>query len=464
MKRVKKYLFLALVFVVFPLVSFACNETTFEDVPWGSSSQSVEDIVSQVTASKNVMIESGLAVEYKTITTYNFKQTLNNDFQNRVVRDEKTTILSNWNSQNAVAKVENLRYIDNILTETSTEYYVKYQGQTGVSCYLYSENTRLVNEAEVTTYNRENYSTVDNPFLTLLSEIIYDTNITEVSVVSEKVFEEDLYYRLTSEVGELAVVNNKFSENDDIFSNPNLFELYNETEDYVISFNCEYGLNEAEYLQHFALSYNIERSNGVFHERETYLSVNSVTTLSTYGRDVAIPSSPENVDLYTVSGFKDCVSEGDSYITYQDNASGQGLTNEYSVYKKGDDYIFNVRVYNSQTAVGETKHYYASKLNDAFTIYQINVENGTYYDVTSTINPLFLSFDYNLGLVNTDQEEGIYQFGTTESYIEIRLVNGEVYSVKTQNSGALYVVEYGSGMPSDEVFYDIEDFEFVESE
>ena len=463
MKKIKKYFFLALFFVLSPLAFLACNETAFNDIPWGASSMAIKDIIESATSSKNVMIESGLPVIYETTTTYTFRQTLNNDFQDREIRDEKTTTLSNWNSQNAVAKIENSRYIDDILVSFSTEYYVKYQGQTGTSCYLYISETEITEGVEVTSLRRENYSTVDNPFLTLLNDIIYDTSESEVSVVNEKIFEEDTYYRLSSQVGELAIINAKFSENDDIFSNPSMFELYNQTEDYVISFSCEYALNSAEYLKYFALSYDVERSNGVPHERETYLSVNSTTSLVDYGRNISLPSAPENVDIYTVSGFKDCVMADNSYISYRDSATTQGLYNEYSVYRNGEDYMFNMRSYNSQTAIGETTHYYASRTESGYTIYQINIEDGTYF-ATTGFNPLFLSFDYSGNLLNSNVEQGTYQFGTNEAYIEIGVQNNEIYSVKTQNSSLWYVLEYSVGMPSDEVFYDIDDLVLIESE
>lgn len=475
MDKYKKYVFLMLVVVCFSVFGFACGETTFNEVPWGDSLLTVNEVLEDTTSSKNIMIEAGLPVVYKTTTTYSFRQTLNDDFQNRTIKDEMTTTLSDWGSQNAVAKIDVVRYVDDVQVMSYTEHYVKYYSIAGEACRIYREENVIQEGQTITSLSRGDFSTVYNPFLTLLNQIIRDPSpagveinfdeediLTYVSMVKEKVYNEDTYYLLSSDVEDLDILNNEFEENSDIFNQPSLFQLYNKNQDYVISFNCQYGLNAMDYLKHFSLSYDIERGSGVPQERETYLSVTMTTDLQSYGNSVEIPSQPENVDLYTVNDFKDCVGATNSFVVYRDKSSNQGEYNEYSVYKMADRYLFNVRRYNSLTLIGEEENYCAVRNANRYVIYQIDAENGEYIDVSNKINPLFLSFDYSGTLFSSDEQDGIYQFGSVEAYIEIAMQQNEVYSVKTQNSQPWYICEYGDGRPTDENFYDIEGLTFVE--
>ena len=454
MKKLKNYIFLIFALFMFPIILFGCNETTFDSVPWNSSEMLPEEVIELANESKQYMIEDiGLPVTYETTTTYTFSKRLDGNFENRIIRDEQTITLSNSNQPDAVAKIELSRYVDNNLVSSRTETYVQDEANVYISQTQYEELE--AENSESTSLIRQAYSTVDNSFSNLLSEVIYDVNGNETNVVSQKTFENVEYYKLTSQAvsstSGLDLLNRDFVENEDIFNNPGLFEIYDKSLDYVISFNCQYGINPSNYLTYFAMNYEIQNGSDSFQgDRAVYLRVSSVTNLVSFGANMELPTVPENKDLFTVSTYMNIVCQDDSYVIYQD--STESRNNRVTVYKNGQDYCFKYEENNAGTFL-TTKYYFARLIDSSYTVYELNIDAGTYKDVSNTFNPLFLEFDYSQDLLYEDSENGIYQFGTSESYIEIGMQNGEVYSVKTQSSQPWFVSEYGFGRPND--IYDL---------
>ena len=452
MKKIKNYIFLICALFMFPIILTGCNETTFDSVPWNSSEMLPEEVVELANESKQYMIEDiGLPVIYETTTTYTFSKRLDGNFENRIIRDEQTISLSNSNQPNAVAKIVFSRYVDDNLISSRTETYVQDEAKVYISQTQYLETE----SAESTSLLRQSYSTVDSSFSNLLSEVVYNVNANETNVVNQKTFENVEYYKLTSQAvsstSGLDLLNRDFVENEDIFNNPGLFEIYDKSLDYVISFNCQYGINPSNYLTYFAMNYEIQNGSDSFQgDRAVYLRVSSVTNLVSFGASMELPTVPENKDLYTVSTFMDIAGQDDSYVIYQD--SSESRNNRVTVYKDGQDYCFKYEENNAGTFLS-TKYYFARFIDSRYIVYELNINAGTYKDVSNTFNPLFLEFDYSQDLLYEDNDNGIYQFGSSESYIEIGMQGGEIYSVKTQNSQPWYVLEYGFGRPND--IYDL---------
>lgn len=444
MKNIKKIMFFCLIFLFFPFAFFGCNEQTFDSVPWQDSNLSAKEIISNLENSKSYMIENvGLPVKYKTTTTYTFYARIDGSGDKKVIKENRITTLSNGNENNSLAKVEISRIENDDEVYSLTKTYNQGKG------LLYTSES-VVDESleKETTLSRTSYGTVENSFLKILSEVVYSVDEKAFSLASQKEFEQVDYYKIVSESlnkdNGLEYLNKKFVQNSNIYSSPNLFEVYDKSMDYVTKFSTEYGLDKSNYLTYFALDYEISQGDNNFQgERKVYLKVHSVTKLESYGQQVELPTLPENLDLYEVNTFVNTAKLDNSYVIYID-----GTVNDYNqiiTYKNGEDYIAKYDNYLSGTFVGST-YYYIKKVESGYDKYIVDKTNLT-CQKKELFNPLFIEFDYSRKYLN--KTDNSYRFGVEGDFLIVEVKDGEISGVRYNNSTLWSVVSYGMDRPSD---------------
>ncbi len=458
MKKLRIYLIFVFMVFLFPFSLVGCGEATFENTPWKSSTLSISDALTKVKNNREYMDSSLLNVIYNTNITYKFYRTSDELFQNKTINENILTTLNYSSSNNGKARVEKKRSENNTQTDYKNEFYDMKDGKK------YSTQTKTVSEQTTTIYREENFIT-SNAFINLLNNVIYDIKEDEMIVVEEKTFDNVDYYKFTSNAKSsttgLELINSNFTENIDLQNSPTLFQIYDKSTDYIISFTCEYGFNKSNYLVYSAINYTMQHANnnitGMF---ENALQVSVVTRLDSFGKDVE-EVQIEDKGLYTACTFVSDMSQDKTYVAYRN--SNEDIYEKTTVQREGDNFLIKVENYkvNQIDQSKPTKYYYIVKEQNTYNIYLINLEDYT-YSLTNEYSPSFLYIDYSLSYNSqaVTSNENEYQFGLAENYYTVTVQDSAVYMIRTRYNDNLYIGEKGSYQEQDKIF-DITLFDLV---
>jgi len=318
--------------------------------------------------------------------------------------------------------------------------------------YIYTIKTTYAteeDEEDIVFMEREATNIGDRTFYTMLGNIIFEAQENEADKVSEKVFNNVQYYKLTSNTLNLENIQAKFAEKSDLITNPELFVINKSGEDYVMPFSYEYGITNLDYINYFSLNYSIGNSNMPDGQNfERYLTVSSVTTLEKYGNSVEIATVPENINDFTVATFDNTVKSDEYYVVYNQVIDENNHIKTTTQRESNGNIRVKVEEYNLDTPVN-TEYYYLDYEATSFTAYKINSENRTYM-VQESFEMPFLIFDYSFEFF-TKTIEGAYQYGSNEAYNLIRMQDGEVYSIadgKSEDATILQILDFDKGETS----------------
>lgn len=426
---------------------FGCGEETFDSTPWTASQDTVADVVEKFNESKEYLNNVGLPVKFSTETTFQLYQRLDGSGERRTVKDiTYTTLYYEAKIQN-LAEVVTKRYIDNYLTSEVSSLYDSTQtdGKKYTTSTTYTKDEEGI-EGENTTYRVDDFNISDTAFLEILSERMYIPNSKTLTQANQKTFDNISYYQLKSTSSDaqsgLDVLKDEFKENSNLYNCPNLYEVYNKKQDYVLNFSFEFGLDVSGYLNYFSFNYSILNSdNDRRGERSTYLTVSSVTKLIDYGQEVKSPENVEDKDFYLVNTFVDTVKQDNSYVIYKD--SNLANYNLIKAYKVQGGYFLTVTPYeaNLEQTENEKKYYFKSEGN-IYKGYEIDKTNKTYS--TTDYSPLLLQFNFNKSYLSKGTSG--YMFGTSENYTNINVSNGEINYVNAKGTNEWYVDSWGTGL------------------
>ena len=169
MKKIAKLTLFLMFMIIFPVITFACGEVLFDDIPYLASPSTTQSIISRVDETRALMINSiELKVKLKTTNTYKYLE--NSTQQAKEVRDEITTTLGKTSDNPSVAQVEKTRYIDNFKVWYELKTYSHTTLQNGQeSSFLYTFFQTYDNDGNVvsSTFNRETYNQTINNFLSM---------------------------------------------------------------------------------------------------------------------------------------------------------------------------------------------------------------------------------------------------------------------------------------------------------
>ncbi len=438
MKKLKLFSVLIFAVVIAPFF-FGCGEATFDTTPWETSENTVEEIVEKFDDAKNFLLEVGLPVKFTTETTYTFSKKLDDSGEDKVVKDTTTTLLYYESNTPTVAEVVKTRFEDNEKkNETSTIYYNN-EGMSYTTITTFEDNKSEKKYSATSILKND-----ERTFKEILSKVIFRADDNALTSIKQKTYKEVDYYQFLSSSssidGGLALLNDKFNENKDLYSEPNFYEVMDKRHDYVTNFSSEFGIDKIGYLKYFTFNYSVENSNDVRPgERKTYLVVSSVTKLDEYGQTLEKPQDIEDKNFYSAHTFVDLVKQDGTYISYRDN-----LTNEYNnitAYKVAGGYFANVQSHDSTTNVVEY-NYYFEEIENGFKGYLLDLNNKTYKETNKQF--LFLQFDFTKSYLTKRNSE--YLFGTSDNYTSITVQDNKILSIKTKDSTEWYVVEYGKDM------------------
>ncbi len=465
-KKLKLFVILLVAVMAMPLF-FGCGEETFETTPWASSEATVLDIVNKFDDSKAYLNKVGLPVKFSTVTTFNLSKRLDESGEEKVVKDETSLTLFYDSTQN-LAEIVTKRYVDGQLTKEKT---TLYDDSTDKKIYTttisYTKDEETLEGKKTTTYRVDNLSQSATTFLDILSQIVSIPNKNALTSVNQKTFDNIDYYQLLSSSssdsqGGLNLLNEElFSENSDLYNEPNLYQVFDKAHDYVLNFSCEYGVDSmSDYLSYFAFNYSVSDSNNSRPgERGVYLKVSSTTNLVDYGEKLESPKMVDDKDFYSVSTFVDTVKENNSYVYYRDSL--QANYNLVKVYKKENGMFVSVVPYvdGALNSEGEKKYYFSYEGN-MYSGYEIDLKEKTYE--STTYKPTFLDFDYSKDYLSKDGDS--YKYGTSEKYIKIKISNLTdekiKFAVRAMETNEMYVSDYGVGL-EDFAGYDFKDFTLV---
>ncbi len=451
MKIIKKFLVIMCLVLVLPLALTACGEQTFDTTPWIISTKTSDDVAEEVESSRaRMMDELNIPVKYVTTTTFKFYGTLDERFSSKIVREVTTATFSSADIQNATAKIETLTYENDVLKTRKEDSYLRYNENYG---YKYIKHTTIAtseDDAEEVFMERQNVSMSSRSFYTMLGEIIFEPGENEADIVSQKDFNGIHYYLLTSSTDNLNFgIKEKFSERSDLFTSPTLFALDNKLDDYVMPFSYTYGITAAKYISYFAINYTISNSNRTGNHNEDnffekYLTVSSITTLERFGENVEIPSAPENKDDYTVATFDNIVKSDEYYIQYRQITGANSYILTTTQRRADGNVMVSIDTYIASNL--STEYYFLEYSEDkTFVAYKINSENDT-YAVDENFSAPFIAYNFSSELVSATN--GVYQFGTSESYYLLTLNNGEIYSItnsREEDAVVLLIENFGNG-------------------
>lgn len=438
MKKIKIFVFLALLIVVTPLF-LGCGEATFESTPWVASESGVAQTITKLDEAKEFLHDVGLPVKFSTVTTYNLSKRLDDSGKNLTVREETTTTLYYKSREPSLAEVKTKRFVENEKTSEVTTLYNNDEGK------VYTTSVTFSGERSTTTYRVATYSKVDMTFNKILSQTIYTASEKSLTKVNQKTFNDINYYQLVSssvsvESG-LAVLNDSFSESASLYDDPKLYEVFDKKHDYVLSYSAEFGVDGSGYLDYFAFNYSVSHSNDTRPgERKVYLSVSSKTRLDEYGQDLESPKEVSDKDFYLASTFMDTVKEVGTNVSYRDSLSSS--YNFVTAYRSVDGIFVRTTVYENGIAKGDSRTYFYKTLGSGYEMYELNIREKKYS--TTTYEPLLLLFDYSRPFYTKRSDD--YMFGTSERYTKIKVKDGEIYSVGVKDSTDWYVTNYGVGM------------------
>ncbi len=452
MKKLKVFVFLALVALVTPLF-FGCGEATFESTPWVASESSVAETIAKLDEAKEFLHDVGLPVKFSTVTTYDLSKRLDDSGKNVIVREETTTTLYYKSREPNLAEVKTKRSIG---SETLSEVTTLYDNDEGK---VYTTSKSFSGEDETTTYRVATYSKVDMTFNKILSQTIYTAKESALTSVNQKTFNDINYYQLVSssvspESG-LAVLNDEFAESATLYDDPKLYQVFDKKHDYVLNYSAEFGVDGSGYLDYFAFNYSVSHSNDTRPgERSVYLKVSSTTRLDEYGQDLEAPSEVSDKNFYLANTFVDTVRISGTYVSYRDSLSSS--YNFVTAYKATDGIFVRTTVYENGIAKGDSKTYFYKKSGSGYDMFELNIREQKYS--LTTYEPLLLLFDYSRPFYTKRNND--YMFGTSEKYTKLNIRDGEIYSVGIKDSTDWYVTNYGVGM-GEFINVNIDDYTFV---
>lgn len=479
MKKLKNLFFLFIFVLISPLFAFACGETTFDDVPYVSSPKTAPEVISDIDYTRDSMINSiELKVLLTTTNTYTFLDTDNQNY--KVVKDViKTTIGKVSDKPSAVAMIEKTRFDENgQQLSFESKIYENFSPDSGNrKSYVYTKSQVFDSQENTvlsTDYTRESYSQASIRFLDIYNSAVPVINPSMVKDVKHKQFEDVNYYKLSSDIDELYYVNDYFAQVPDLYENPTLFGLIDESQDYVMPFTCEFGLKSSDghnYITYSTINYEIENQ-----DRQIYLKVSSRTDLKEYG-DKVNSSWPEDEDKgkYTSHTFLKDVNKDKFFITYKVE---NGLDTVNTSIAKFNETLDGGKTVTSYSAVvttfksggGEEKKYYymQGREDGTYKTYELNLSNKTYVEIS--INTLeFLSFEFD-NIAFSKKDGNMYKFASPAAlanpneYTGIELdENGEVLKIVSKTAGEsveteLEVIEYGNEISTLELIQSLEGF------
>lgn len=444
MKKVKYWLLFFVFIFVFPAFIFACDEQKFEDIPYTGSSTSIADLISKVGSTRSLMIDSlKLKLNLKTVNTYTFYETTNQEYTAKVVRDEITTTLGKVSEVPAIAMVNISRFVDNVLFSTQEYHYVTNSNNLNSFCYLKTQTYNEDGDAVSEEMYRSIYNSSLINFGSLFTDVVKVVYPNEFDIILEKSFEGITYYKLISDVTGINVVNDTFKQDANLFENPQLFVKTDATRDFVLPFECEFGLKVNEgynYITFSSIKYDVMND---YNGGERYLHVESQTNLTEYGDHIQT-TQPENIDEYTARTFVREMQQDENYIVYK-TAGVDNSYNQITAVKLQDNYSVMVEKFTpGQSTI--TEYYFFEKQEEnsesVYLIYKLNLDTST--AELSSLDLDILKFTFNLQI---DSKNGnYYQFGNSETYIKVEVTDGEVSNVSTMfesNELALEVVDFG---------------------
>lgn len=462
MKKFKSIFFLLIFIFVSPLFAFACDEVTFDDVPYEATSKTAEEIISDVDNTRSLMINSiELKVELTTTNTYTFKNMENYSLSNKVVKDVIKTTIGKNSDNPAVAIVESTRYVDDIKTIYEKVYYVHSTIQGGAeSKYAYYELLSFDQSGNVifSQYDRVSYSKVGITFMSLYNNVVPVISASQLDNVKYKSFEGVNYYNMSSDINGLYYVNDKFSEDQNLYYNPKMFSVIDGGQDYVKPFSCEFGLKSAEgynYITYSTINYSVENAF-----REVYLTVSSHSELNSYGDKVAT-SQPEDKDKYTANSFINLAQQDEFYITYEIDKGASGK-HEVSIAKfnerlsTGEDVVsYSAEVIEKKPGETDVKnlYYMQGSVSGTYATYQLDVSNPENLTAQLLKGNTIDFFKFNFDVGYHSKADGVYRFalsattGTPNEYTGVLLTNGEVSKIIYKNGTDqtdLIVLDYGN--------------------
>lgn len=458
MKKSLSLILFSLLLIIFcPFVLIGCGEVTFDDIPYGVSEADATEVVNNFNnAGKTMVTDYNLKLELETTNTYTFYDSDTSNTRPRVVKDIIKTSLGNENT--GIAIIKTTRYEDGVKKTENTSYYVRteLEGYSAAVWYCYTnfEDYVTLEDEILIDKERTEYITTNQIMLNFYNSTIFPISLEEVANIYEKVFDEQVYYKLTTGVTSLVEgisgldsVNDRFEEDKALFKNPQLFKIISkDNKDAVENFYYECALDATtNYVKYFVLNYDLTNI-----EREKYLNVSSTTRLVRYGENVTL-NKPDDVNEYTAYSFMKTMQSQTSYITYftepEFDEDGEEVLSRprYSVAKIGQNYS----VIKEDILEGTTTYYYA-----------ITDENGDYYlyevreDLTEVKLVDFdldlLNFSFDLDFSAKIEDKNSYQFGDSSAYTNITFNNEDVYSIDTyyganaSNNLTLYIDSYGS--------------------
>lgn len=470
---------LSLMMLLSSVMFFACDEKTLDDIPWGYSNMTGAAVLEQVNDSASKMVggtQESLAtpVLFKTTIKYDFQKTINEDFANKQIVDEIELSLSSVKrDEEPTAKLTQTRTQNGGLIYRREDVYSYDKSTSSLVCYT-TETTFGSNDGteEVSYFKQTNYADVNDVFVNLLKEnAVLVGNASQTSQISQKEFEGVDYYRLAATTSNTRrAVNEVFSGNEDIFTNPHLFEVKEEGYDYVDSYACAYGINQdqSHYLSYYTLDYTVSRATQeIDGERETYLKVSVISKLSKKGEEVQPVHKPENTADYEVATFVKTLQD-ENYITYRQDLS-EGAYQEITIYSKQDGKCVVIR----QSTSDMPDYYFIPNSEDV--VYKLNPSVRTYTTYAEALDMPCLTFDYTIKLANVEEtDEDAYGARVTKRYYYYNneTQNGFIVSLSDQGkvvgianglfeTSVSYKVNfYSSGSP--DVYYDTTGFAYVE--
>lgn len=280
---------LTMIFCAVSLVLFAagCGEKTFESVPWGSTDVTSSQILTNLSDARTTMESARLQTKYGAVTTYDFFDT--GKFTQMQVREE-TTFSLQFGTKDTCSVVETSKYIDGVLTLFTSDIYV---ANGAISTVYRTQKTYLNGEMQSEIKTKFNASIPPQNVYTKFIFIQQDT----LSNVAFKNFDDVDYYRFGANSNECNALMSKFSQVDNLQSNPEMFALNDRSTDLLMNYNVEYGISSKNYITHFALSYNLENDEKSSQNSfDTFLKFSTTVNLEQYGVAVEFPQKPNDRD------------------------------------------------------------------------------------------------------------------------------------------------------------------------
>lgn len=417
MKKLKNIVLFFVICLFLPLGLFACDDKTLDDIAWTPVGYS-QNIISDCISNKNYAVMSNVPVEYRTVTIYNFHETARGEVEDRKIVDETHIILSQESSPTATAKIVTTRKIDDVNKYRETYVFDKAKMVYYATRETFGETGKMDTADAKILYDVNDYTL---QFADLFETYVPNFTVNEVNYIAEKDFNKIHYYKLSADVQGLNVIKAKFRENEDIYNNPSFFQML-DANNLPKDFDYQLGFNDAKYLCYFAMNYSVENNNMVNEKFETYLEVNTVTELLNYtASKVQKPSLPEDKDIYIASHFRNVMVLDENYICYeQTDAQGNVTTTE--VFKTLSTY------YVKQTIDGTapTVNYY--KIDASGEQPDVYILSGSAFVEDTEYTPFFLQFNYAPDISKGAGADAEYNFGNTDNFTKIKLVNGKISS------------------------------------